>query len=412
MKLFVIGAALLLFNAFTAYSQDNDSSGVKLDLLKAPSSPASNLLGIASSDIEKPSDVSAFMLSLLSASQSFAKLPGNYAIDIAPYWLMAKKQDYTTAGLNKKNTGDVFRQTFVLSTAIRNPDSLDKNLNAKSTYAGLGFKFSVLRGDYDENTKNALNRIALIQQKLNVMTLTEIKNFRESDPEMKRLLARRDKKVQELLAEGVKMDAIKNTNSYMVLEEAINALEDTWKSRQKSGGMKAYLDTLKKEAEKFIINRQGWSWDFAGGVSSEFVDKKFDHSRLFNAGFWTSFGYTGSKGGSLLGLVRFLHNPDQEFALTPTAKSQADISTLDAGGRYVYSNLTSRFNASVEAIYRSVLSSNTIDPSWRLVANFEYSIWANQKLTFSFGRDFNGTITKDGTLIAALNFLTGFGNKR
>ncbi len=47
-----------------------------------------------------------------------------------------------------------------------------------------------------------------------------------------------------------------------------------------------------------------------------------------------------------------------------------------------------------------------------LVFNADYAIWKNQKLTFSFGKNFDGAISKGGNLIAALTFLAGFGNKR
>ena len=67
---------------------------------------------------------------------------------------------------------------------------------------------------------------------------------------------------------------------------------------------------------------------------------------------------------------------------------------------------------SAEAIYRSVLGKSVIDPSWRLVLNAEYNLGANRKLTFAFGRDFDGTISKAGNLIAAINFIAGFGNDR
>ena len=59
-----------------------------------------------------------------------------------------------------------------------------------------------------------------------------------------------------------------------------------------------------------------------------------------------------------------------------------------------------------------VLNDNVIKPSWRLTFNAEYSVGVNQKITFAFGRDFNGTITKSGNLIAAINFIRGFGSTK
>jgi hypothetical protein len=47
-----------------------------------------------------------------------------------------------------------------------------------------------------------------------------------------------------------------------------------------------------------------------------------------------------------------------------------------------------------------------------VVANADYALAANQKLIFSFGRNFDGTITKEGNLVAALTVLFGFGTSR
>ena len=151
-------------------------------------------------------------------------------------------------------------------------------------------------------------------------------------------------------------------------------------------------------------------------MSAGFFDKRFDNSSVNNAGLWTTLGYTDDTTaryyGSGLFLARLLYNPDKIFAKDNAPAEQKDIWTFDAGLRYIYSRPQSKFSASLEGIYRSVLSSNTIDPSWRIIFNADYAIWQNQKLTFSFGRNFDGTITKDGNLVAALTFLTGFGNKR
>ena len=42
----------------------------------------------------------------------------------------------------------------------------------------------------------------------------------------------------------------------------------------------------------------------------------------------------------------------------------------------------------------------------------DYDLGNNRKLTVAFGRDFDGTVSKSGNVIAALNFLAGFGNRK
>jgi len=176
--------------------------------------------------------------------------------------------------------------------------------------------------------------------------------------------------------------------------------------------MQANAENLQRAAASFDGARSGFSWELAGGISSEFLNKQFNNSRVHNAGIWTTMGYTGKQGLAILGLVRFLHNPEKIFAKDNELNKMGSISTLDGGARAVYSPNGGRFNCSVEAVYRSVLSSNTIDPSWRLIFNADYSIFRNQKLTFSFGRNYDGIITKDGNLVAALTLIAGLGNKR
>ena len=121
---------VFLFAGYLGAKSQAKEEGVALDLLKGPASPGSSLLGIAATDVEKPTDVSAFMPSLQSATNNFTALPANYAIDIAPYWLFKKKTgDITTAGLSNSSGKNVFKQTFVLSFAIRNTDSTETDLN-------------------------------------------------------------------------------------------------------------------------------------------------------------------------------------------------------------------------------------------------------------------------------------------
>jgi hypothetical protein len=409
--------------------------GVTLDLLKGPASPASSLLGIAATDVEKPTDVSAFMPSLRSATNNFTALPANYAIDIAPYWLFKKKMgDITTAGLSNSSGKNVFKQTFVFSFAIRNTDSTETDLNPNTVYSGLGFKFSFFRGDYDAVTKAALAEIKKWQDvKLAALgkTLVDYKN----DAAVLDLQTKRKDLIKNAIKEFVddtlrtpafenatkeQIDALKINNIARITDTVMHSIEYaeiTAALENKLLELKQATKTdadakIKEVAAAFQTARVGFTWDIAGGLSGQFINKRFNNAKLYNAGLWTTLGYTGEKFGAALLLLRLLHNPDRIFAKDNAINDIGNITTFDFGGRYIYALPQSKFNASFEAVYRSVLTSNTIKPSWRLIFNADYAIWKNQKLTFSFGKNFDGTITKNGNLVAALTFLTGFGNKR
>lgn len=410
----------LLFLSLLQILNAQSNENIKLDLLKAPSSPASNLLGFATSDIEKPTDLSALMLSLQSNSSSFTKLPSNYAVDISPFFLTRAntKTDFTTKGLNSSKFGDYFKQTFVLSFAIRNPDSVLKEFKPSSTYTGFGFKFSIVRPGYIKKDREALNEIYAVSAKINNAIDDELKNKKSEKEKLynqrfeiiQQIRLQFNKDQSEEFAKAIAENEANSESNLFKVNALINKINN--EIIELISNDEASKAKLMAAIKKFGARRDGFSADLAGGLALDFRDRQFNNSKIHNAGIWATLGY--SKGASsFLGLLRFLNNPDQIFAKDNQQNLfTANISTFDAGFRYMYSSDQSKFTCSVETIYRSVLSSNTISPSWRLIFNADYALWENQKLTFSFGRGFDGTITKDGTLVAALTFLTGFGNKR
>ena len=76
MNKIIILIVILLTKTIVFAQNDNKTSNTaqEYDLLKAPVSPASNLLGFAQSEIDKPTDVSEFTMSLQSASNTYTQL--------------------------------------------------------------------------------------------------------------------------------------------------------------------------------------------------------------------------------------------------------------------------------------------------------------------------------------------------
>lgn len=399
---------LMFLSSRVVFSQSVIDTTIKLDLLRAPASPASNLLGIAPSDIDKPTDVSAFMLSLQSATGTFSKLPTSYAVDFSPYWLFNKKPDNSVESFMKAKGKEVLQQTFVVSFAFRNTDSVESTLTKNSIYGGLGFRISFKRGELEKKVETTYKKIKAFQRvrtdslqkwQQRIEGLAEIAKMRDS----LKIIVEELKKIDPAI-DPTETAKFKDLQKRLAKKTAEHAAQQPFPTDE--------MNSIKELSSKFQIERVGWNWDLAGGISTEFRNRKFDNSKVYNAGLWTTVGYTGKKGSTFLFLLRYLYNPDKVFAKDNTANKTGNISTLDGGFKYCYSKSQSKLNISLEAIYRSVLSSNTIDPSYRLVFNADYAIWQNQKLTFSFGRNFDGTISKDGNLVAALGFLTGFGNNR
>lgn len=400
--LFVI-VFLISAIAIAQEEEKESDSDSELNILTAPASPGANLLGFATSDIEKPTELSDLMLSLQTASSSFSKLISNYAVDFAPFLALKMAGDISIDG--KSRDKNIIPQTFVLSLAVKNTDSTETVLNKESVYGALGFKFSIVRGNFDDTTVKQLKIIDSLQAK-KILLLQDVSNTIQTDKGILELENERNKLLESHSEDSKE---IKDVKAKIEKEtEKVTAKVDL-----SNKTLVDEIDVLiQKTASKFQISRIGWSWDFAGGISSEFVDKNFSKAKINNAGLWTTGGFSFQKSGTCLALVRYLYNPNQIYANDNAVNEWDNISTLDAGFRYVYGESQSKFNLSLEAIYRSVIGNSHIDPTWRLVFNTDYAIYKNQKLTFSFGRNFDGTTTKDGNLIAALSFVKGFGNSR
>ncbi|MCA6422837.1 MAG: hypothetical protein IM568_08485 [Flavobacterium sp.] len=412
---------ILWFTSFLmVFISTTRAQEVELDLLKAPVSPASSLLGFAQSEIDKPTDVSDFMATIQSASDNFSKLPSNFAIDIAPFWLTKSNSlnDISTTGLANSYGGNVIPQTLVLSFAVKNVDSTTINYNANSTYAGFGFKFYLYRGNYDTNTQEKLNQIAKLQQKkLELMKNNADQVYENLSSEIIELKEKREQLFQGIDTEDDSPENIQLIELLTLRAEKINAeieekIEILLEQNKSTEEVSNLDEKIKAFAADFQLTRIGFTWDFAGGISGEFQNKSFNQGKIYNAGIWTTLGYTTEKAGAFLGLIRYLHNPERIFALDNTINELNSVSTFDMGFRYIVGGTQSKFNASIEAVYRSYLSDFEADNSWRLMLNLDYAILKNQKITFSFGKNYDGSTTKDGNLVAALGTVFGFGNKR
>ncbi|HET9057980.1 MAG TPA: hypothetical protein VFN30_14125 [Chitinophagaceae bacterium] len=391
-----------------------EKDSVSLDVLNAPANPAFNLLGISVNAIERPTDLSAFALSIKNATNSFTKLPSSYAVELSPAALFNIKGQ-TLDNFNKpEKYSDLFWQTLSISLGVTRSDTDDKETDDSTSFTKLGFglKFSIVRPKWTDSTRYYYDEIvrlqsvvlngydSIVKAKANSKTkvleaaLVEANQLPSDSPGRLEKIQNIIKQLSEVRA-GVQKEAL----LLMTAGEDVSALKQT-------------IEKLKASAKKFKIERKGGFLDFTSGLALDFPDNKFSNSLVSRAGMWLTGGYEGGNKTSVLGILRYLFQPDKIFADDNGTLNTKNISTFDAGARIVFSGMRGKFSFSAEGIYRSVLNEDVISPSWRLVFNTEYDVGFNQKLTLSIGRNFNGTISKDGTVIAALNFIKGFGTTK
>lgn len=401
MKHKIYQLAIWLLFTQLAYAQENTEEGV--DLLKAPSSPASQLLNIAPNTIEHPTDLSSLWISVNNTTDGFAKFPTNYALDISPASLFNSKI-ITLKDLNSRNTGNIMWQSFVISTGIKQEED---SFNNRSFYkAAFGIKFSIVRPQWSEKTQKRYDEIRAMQIKI-TDAIEESNDEILNNPAYKKLLNKKD---------DIEDTKGKNSQEFKDAEKAAQDLFDKLaldNRIERTAKNLNFYNELKKKARAFHIERIGPFLDFAGGFSAQFPTNKFNYSLGDRSGAWLTGGYEGGeKSLSILGILRYLYQPETIFADSTGKIPTNKISTFDMGTRVLYSTKDEQFTFSFESVYRSVLTKSIAKPSWKLNFSAEYDLGFNKKISISFGRDFDGMISKGGNLIAALNLITGFGNKR
>lgn len=393
-------SALLILILFSHLYLGQDDDEINLDVLRAQASPGANLLGIANSDIEKPTDLKSLMISLRQGSDNFSNLPAAFTVDVAPFKLNGKYQNL----IDNSKFSENFKQSFVISFGFKNlKEDEDANIEEKSKI-GLGTKFSIIRGDFNKETKDILSeiykyhldrqkRIELLENDADLLMY-----YTEKKVLLEKLKNIRDKKDIEYLETDAKINEItvKENKRISYLEEKHN-IENI------------QLDNkIRKDIENLKLERYGFFLDTSMGTVLDFENNKFNNSKVTKLGAWLTGGYNWEKHPSTLIFIgRYLYNPDSPLA-NPSLKKE-NIHTLDIGSRLVFKLFDEKFLMSGECMYRSILNKSDFESSWKYLLNFEYELDKNQRLTFSFGKNFDGEYEKKGNLIVALNLIVGLG---
>ena len=392
-KIIVLSICAFLINTLCA--QEQETVEVNVDALKDIQSPAANLLGIANTDIAKPNDPTAFMLNLSQATDNFTEVPVNYAIDLAPAWLLgAKKIDADKFISN--SLGSNIWQTMVVSLAVNNSDVTVDDEAQKNTAFAAGLKFSILRGNISNETDK------LIEETLSKMTSLNEEYSRILNEKLKENDEYQE--TQEKIFDPATPDAERQLN--MQLADAILKLITLEISQETEDNRKA----VEKIGNNLDFNRKGFKLDFNAAASFNFPNQIYSNGTSDKIAAWLTASVDLCDEFSFLGIARFLHNADETFINDEMIMATEDLSLLNAGFKAQYEK--GDFSFSGEFLFQEAFGNKDIKYGNKFLLNAKYVVSKNLVLALSFGRDFNNNITQDGNVISALNFIKGFGSKR
>jgi len=394
---------VICFSVLRLAAQD-DGEKVNLDLLNAPSSPGFILLNQQPTDIERPLTPTDFAVSLRNSTENFSAIPKNYAVEMAPYWLLNRKNiSFENAyGIDSRKFGQTFLQTFNLSLAYAPVDSL---IPKGASQFGFGFKCSLKRGETNSAFLAAVGELNKIIGEIGRDLTQKAEAELEKRADYAKLL---DEYLQKSSNMHSKADSIEAEAARVKLQELENKIKNEF--------IKTYVSPLEakrkeqiKKIEEVDMTRRGYFLDLAGGSVLDFPTRVFDYSEINKFGVWLTFGKE-VEDFSWIVLGRFLQNKKTPFLSDSSVAKTMNSTALDIGGRLIYKK--EKFNASIEALYRNNIGPEPLTPGWKATLNLSYEVDKNKVLTFNIGRDFDNTITKKGNLVTALNLIIGLGSKR
>ncbi|MCB9307744.1 MAG: hypothetical protein H6565_14200 [Lewinellaceae bacterium] len=404
MRLSILPTALLLLFATAALAQRSTSSAsdyAPYKLLNVPTSPAFILLDAEPITVEEPTSPTDFFASLRNATTGFTAFPNTYAVNFAPGWVFGGKKFNYDNFSSGRHVGQNIGQTSIISLGVltQTPDDIEER-----TRASLGFKFSLWPGKAD-------TVFGEMHQKKQFL-LSKIDELRQEFDDASELLLQQDANYVTL-DKLIKEEATKDEPDIELLQNLM-ASRDRVENAFRDKVIADYQDQLaelRDTISSLTFRRTGFFFDMAGGMAWQFPNNNVSAGGLDRFSFWTTFGCLTKGDVHFIGTARLMNFQDQLFIDPDSGLPEAgDNLYMDAGGRLVYRR--DRFDLSAEGVVRSALNNDAIGSTSRVAFSVGYQVGTNQVFNFTFGKNFDGTVDKGGSLIAVLNFLLGFGNKR
>lgn len=404
---------ILLFACISIHAAAQQKDTVlTLDQLRAPSSPAFNMLGISANEIERPKNPTDLALSLGNATNNFSGIPQSYAIEVAPFWILGGKTTFDQ--FIKDSVANNILQTAVISLGTATANSIKDGSQYRQV--GAAVKFSILRGNVGDEFKTWKTELIKYQAAYT----------RRIDSVKKQLMANDEVEVKQL-RELYNQTPNTNTVGRASIQAAIRMIRDATENKLDQIELELQQtkdrDLIKKldKLSKTTFKRYGFKMDWAAGAVVDHPDSTFNRSYLSKFATWLTAGYEAKDGSNILFLLRYAANFDRFYRNNANQiVKDINIGNLDMGLR-VFKDFNDKFTLSFEYINRIPFysSSNYVlnNVTWpsrtdRYDVSLNYKVGKNQSISFTYGKNFDNIITKGGNLITALNYVIGFGSSR
>jgi hypothetical protein len=325
---FAVTLALATLPARALPQAGSDTSiALVLDALRTPASPAFTLLGVAPMTVERPTSPSALAVSLLSATGADDLLPRNYALELAPYWLV-RHPDLTFDAYYRPGFLGGIVQSLSMSVATVPLDQLTAGVDS-GTALGLGARAYLVPG--------------------------------RAHPD----LAQRERELR----------AIQDASNRVLLD-----VEDEAVQQRLLDSLDALAQGIALEMQELDTERVGWLLELAGAAAFAFPGDRADSGAVERIGGWLTIAYRIPEPSlDLVAVARY----ERAQRATPAR----DL--IGIGARLAWR--LEDFTLSVEFLERlGDRAADGTRPGYRAAGNLEYRLPRLGFLTATFGSDDEG----------------------
>jgi hypothetical protein len=405
----------------------------KISKLKAPSAPASIIIGNQPATISKPKSWQALEAAVYSnyVNQSGSLLvPNDYSIEFSPYWTTKKNSVSIQEFAAPKLTQSLIQN---LSFSISSTKNFIIKDSVKTDAIGFGIRTMLWQGtkrevDFLLNGVKALHLKAAETNFIIKRTLDLSGKYSSKSDFVKMLIEQMKKDKKEFINAD---PTLVNDNSFnrwlaglkeILLDKLPEGKADYLDDVSDAIDSFTKIDSEAKQLEELIKDRQGFRLEFAAALALNFPTNKTDLSYVPKFSIWLTPSFQPFKNNhwEFLGVLKYTRLNSDFYKNYSIEKNYFDNS-FDYGTRIVYK--VDKFSFELELLGRqsktilektkdangvTTVKSKT-DSDFQYLINFNYRISDTIILSYNFGSQFKPVINSGNNLIslATINFGIG-----
>jgi len=341
---------------------EDSTAGVSVDELRAPTSPAFTILGVAPTNVERPNTPRAIAASVLSSTQR-SEFPSELAVEVTPFWWSDHPDLTFDSYYEDQKVGRTILQSLAVSIATS--DIADEAI--EGTSVAIGTRFQFVAGRPTPELAEKAHALQDLQRE-----------FRSCIPDIGEEEAECEGRKYRIRARGAEGES-----ELVPVNDEANELV---------GDMRAAALAV-SEADR---QRLGWVIEGALAASVDIVDDRSSEHDLKRYGAWLTASYRIRDPDSLTLVVVARYLKDDRAA--------ERVDMYDLGGRVLWGASKLPLTVALEVVRRS----GDGEDETAILGNLEYKIDDTFGLIASYGKGFE--LVADGSnTVATAGLSFGFG---